>query len=50
MKTAEPKLTGANGENREGNQNLCSHRSLLLISGRGGVVELDLNLRKSRAN
>jgi len=38
--------TGANRGNREGNQNLCSLRSLLLNSGRG-VVEIDFNLANS---
>lgn len=36
MKTLETNLTGANRGNGEGYQNLCSLRSLLLNSGRGG--------------
>jgi hypothetical protein len=47
MKTAEPKLTGGNRENREGNQNLCSLRLLLLNSGRDGGGKLDFNLLTS---
>src|SRR5436309_8726373 len=41
MKTGKRNSTGANGGN--GEENLCSLRSLLFKSGSGGVVELDFD-------
>src|SRR5438128_5145345 len=41
MKTGKRNSTGANGGN--GQENLCSLRSLLFESGPGGVVELDFD-------